>query len=51
MSFGGCEVSKKAVEVEQVKVTHNISYAEAVRGFRGVEMVQEKIRQGYPGSC
>lgn len=31
VSFGGCEVSKKAVEVEQVKVTHNISYAEAVR--------------------
>lgn len=31
VSYGGCEVRKKAMEVEQVKAAHNISYAEAVK--------------------
>lgn len=30
VTFGGCEVRKRAVKIEQVKAVNNISYAEAV---------------------
>lgn len=35
MTFGGCEVRKRAVEIQQVKTSHNISYAEAVKKVQG----------------
>ena len=31
MAYGGCEVRKRAVEIQQVKTVNNISYAEAVK--------------------
>lgn len=31
VTLGGCEVRKRAVEIEQVKAVNNISYAEAVK--------------------
>lgn len=44
MSYGGCEVRKKAVEVEQVKVAHNLSYAEAVKRVQKEKDRIEKVR-------
>ena len=35
VTFGGCEVRKRAVEIEQVKAVNNISYAEAVKKVQG----------------
>lgn len=31
VSYGGCEVRKKAMEVQQVKAAHSTSYAETVK--------------------
>ena len=31
VAYGGCEVRKRAVEIQQVKTVNNISYAEAVK--------------------
>lgn len=37
-AYGGCEIRKRVVEVQKVKTTNNLSYAEAV------EKVQEQQR-------
>lgn len=39
VTYGGCEVRKKAVEIQKVKVASSISYAEAVR----------KVQEQNPG--
>lgn len=35
VTFGGCEVRKRAVEIQQVKTTSNVTYAEAVKKVQG----------------
>ncbi|XP_013859124.1 uncharacterized protein LOC106514416, partial [Austrofundulus limnaeus] len=35
VTFGGCEVRKKAAEIQQVKTVNNISYAEALKTVQG----------------
>lgn len=47
VSYGGCEVRKKAVEVEQIKVVHNISYAEALKRAQNGK---DGTRKGQPKS-
>ncbi|XP_037531028.1 uncharacterized protein LOC119408303 [Nematolebias whitei] len=50
VTFGGCEVRKRAKEVVQIKTTKNISYAEAVKSVkeqekRGVEQTGNQTKQ------
>lgn len=46
VSFGGCEVRKKAIEVEKTKTSNNISYAEAVKRVEGqAERKQINVQQ------
>lgn len=35
VTYGGCEVRKRAVEIQQVKTVSNISYSEAVKKVQG----------------
>ncbi|XP_035985059.1 uncharacterized protein LOC118558667 [Fundulus heteroclitus] len=35
VTYGGCEVRKRAVKIQQVKTVNNISYAEAVKTVQG----------------
>lgn len=35
MTYGGCEVGKRAKEIQQVKTMNNISYAEVVKKVQG----------------
>lgn len=35
MTYGGCEVGKRAVEIQQVKIVNNINYAEAANTLQG----------------
>lgn len=41
VTYGGCEVRKRAVEIQHVKTTNNISYAEAVKAVQGQKTKEE----------
>lgn len=47
VTYGGCEVRKRAVGIQQVKTTNNISYGEAVQriqGQKGIEVTDKSLR-------
>lgn len=55
VTFGGCEVRKRAVQIQQVKSANNITYAEAVKkvqgqsdgqGMKGKMMMAQNSEQG-----
>lgn len=47
VTYGGCEVRKRAVEIEQEKAVNNVSYAEAVKRVqvRKGKDVTDKVSQ------
>lgn len=46
--YGGYEVRKRAVEIEQVKAVNNISYAEAVKEVQGQREKEETDKDNQP---
>lgn len=45
MTYGGCEVRKRAVQIQQVKTGNNLSYSEAVKRVQGQRETNERPNQ------